>query len=262
MITWVCLRSLRLHVSKLVLATHLKNHLDDNTSCVFASNFLDELRFSHRIGEPILIANVAPPLQLGYVALGKLEGFSSGPGGGIEVRVANVQTLKTAITTLGSIPERDRISEIEDHQFDLLTGQKSAVGGAQEMQPLAYLPTLEHPFASQLSRIYRNRCSFSDVQTANGAPFIIRPLDQGGRWHINNFLFLDPEPGNLFARFAWTVGPKFQIIIDADAVSPDISDTVTRNGQLSLAEQHTQWPDRDALAWHLDQFMRRLHARK
>lgn len=87
---------------------------------------------------------------------------------------------------------------------------------------------------------------------------MIRPLHLGGELHVSNFLFLDPEPGALFERFAWTVGPQFEIIVDTHAVSPDIADTVNRTGMLALNDSVDSWPDREALAWHREQFFARL----
>jgi hypothetical protein len=102
------------------------------------------------------------------------------------------------------------------------------------------------------------RCCFSDVRTYSGMAYPIRPLEWGGLYHTGNFIYLDPEPGALFASFSWTIGPRLELLIDAYAVTSDIADTVNRSGMLAISDKAITSLDRDALAWHREQFFARL----
>lgn len=243
-------------MSKLILYAAVPADFDLGATQDFACAFDDELRFSNRLGESILIANIAPDMAQGCVAIGRLLRFESGADQTTLVRIEKIRPLINVVP-LPDIPQSERrMSELADSVFSEIVA--AAVGEGYEEDQFNHQSLSADAFAQQLRRAHDHRCGFSDVATEQGTAFMIQPPKDGGRWHTSNFLFLDPEPGKLFADFAWTVGPRFEIIMDAYAVGPNISDTVNRTGMLALRDMVASWPDRDALTWHRRQFFDRL----
>lgn len=231
-------------------------NLDDGATEAFPCAFSDELHFSHRLGEPILIANTAPAMEHGYVAIGRLKRFETDVDGGTRVQIEKIRSLIKVVPLSDMQDMQQRISEIPDIRFGEILAAALGEGYNEDQTAAGAIPV--DAFAQQLRQAQNDHCGFSDVATEEGTAFMIRPPEHGGRWHTDNFLFLDPEPGKLFANFAWTVGPQLEIIVDAYAVGPNVSDTVNRTGMLALKETLLSWPDRDALAWHRDRFFDRL----
>ena len=204
----------------------------------------------------IIVADISPNVVGAYVALGTLGAFDAQKNGTCLVRVDTLRPFETDMPLLEDAPVTLGMTEIDDAVFDRIA---TATLLSADEAGFAYDPAgARDLFSEQLSRQQQRRCSFSDVTTHKGQAVIIRPLDQGGAWQIGNFLFLDPEPGKLFSAFAWTIGPRLELIIDSYAVTPDISDTVNRSGMLAISDKAITTLDREALAWHRDQFFARL----
>lgn len=245
-------------MAKLIVFTRLGHDLGDGASRLFPCSSADARRFAHHIGEPVLIADITPSLAGGYIALGILRDFEIRDANGALARIDNIRTFAQDVPFQETPPDLEGISELADDLFERIAILATPAADADEaFSP--YLSTVPlDAFSTQLARQQGRRCSFSDVKTHSGAATIIRPLGLGGTWHIGNFLFLDPEPGQLFARFAWTIGPKLEILIDAYAMTSDISDTINRTGMLAISDRAIASLDRAAIAWHRQQFFNRL----
>jgi hypothetical protein len=214
------------------------------------------MRFGGHIGEKIVIADISPNIIGGYVALGTLGPFARQNSGACLVRIDNLHPLEADMPFAEERPATIGMAEIEDAVSARIT---TATMMAADEVSFAY--DTAGPldlFSEHLSRQQQRRCAFSDVTTHRGQAVIIRPLDQGGAWQIGNFQFLDREPGTLFSSFAWTIGPRLELLIDAYAVTSDIADTVNRSGMLAISDKAITSLDRDALAWHREQFFARL----
>jgi len=243
-------------VPRLIIFTHIGQILREGEAAQFRCAPGDALRFGGHMGEKIVIADISPNIAGGYVALGTLGSFAPQGSGAYLVRVDNLRPLETDIPFAEDRPTAIGMGEIEDTIFARIT---TATIMAADEASFAY--DTAGPldlFSEHLSRQQQRRCAFSDVTTHKGQAVIIRPLDQGGIWQIGNFLFLDPEPGTLFSSFAWTIGPRLELLIDAYAVTSDIADTVNRSGMLAISDKAITSLDRDALAWHREQFFTRL----
>jgi hypothetical protein len=223
---------------------------------LFPCTLVDELSFSRSIGRPIIIANTDPRFSQGYTALATLGGFTSQDGADTFAHLTNIRVFPDTVAYLEQPPEAVRISKLHEAQYQRIIS--SAVGAFDEAAPAGEPPVSINDFTEQLRRQQRYRCSFSGVETNEGVAFIIQPLGSGGLWHVSNFLYLDPEPGTLFASFAWTVGPNLQILINTHAASPGLAEAVSRTGQLVLSSTLRFPPDRSALAWHREQFFARF----
>lgn len=242
-------------MSRLIVFATIEMAPEKGDTESFGCAFSDELRFSSRIGEVVLIADVTPGITQGYIAIGRLRGFTSDVHGSTVVSIEEITPFLAAVEFSEPPQRQGHMSELADDVFERIIGR--ATGDMTETQLGAY-SIAKDVFSQQLRRANDDRCGFSDVATEQGQAFIIQPPSHGGRWHTSNFLFLDSEPGALFQTFAWTVGPRFEIIVDCHAVGPDISDTVNRTGMLAINDMVANWPDRDALAWHRQKFLARL----
>lgn len=247
-------------LSKFILFTDLDRLLLDGGTELFSLSASTALELFTMPGEQIIIASVSPSSPPGYVALGIVDAVSEGAEGRTQVRVASLRLFPETLAFTAP-PAQTGIVELSDSDFDQIIARSLGEKEIDDAAASDNFIVAIYQFTNQLSRQQNGRCYFSDVPTDNGVAAIIRPLDLGGVLHISNFLFLDPEPGVLFERFAWTVGPQFEIIIDMHAMRPDIADTVNRTGLLALSDAVATWPDREALAWHRQQFFARLGSR-
>jgi len=247
-----------MRVARLVVFTHLDHDLRDGASRQFTCSAAEARRHAHQVGTPILIADITPALAGGYVAQGILSGFRPHGAAGALALVEDIRAFPQDIPFQEPPPAAESLAELADDLFERIIAQARPAPDVDEaFSP--YLPTApQNAFAAQLARRQNRRCCFSDVKTNRGEAFIIRPLALGGTWNIGNFLFLDPEPGALFANFAWTIGPRLEILIDAYAVTSDIADTVNRAGMLAIADSMIATLDRTAIAWHREHFFQRL----
>jgi len=243
-------------VPRLIVFTHADQILRSGRSAQFRCAPGDASQFGARLGEKIVVADISPNVLGGYVALGILGTFGSRQTDASMVQVDNLTIFQPEIPFPEERPDTIGMAEIDEAALDRIA--TASLMSADEAG-FAYDTTGSVDlFSEHLSRQQQRRCSFSDVTTHKGQAVIIRPLDQGGIWQIGNFLFLDPEPGKLFSSFAWTVGPRLEILIDAYAVTPDIADTVNRSGMLAITDKAITTLDRTALAWHREQFFSRL----
>jgi hypothetical protein len=247
-------------LSKLILFIDLDRPLLDGGTEVFSVDTLDTTNLSVTLGEQIVIASVSPLSEPSYVALGIVDGTSEGAAGRTLVHIASLRLFPEALALPEAPPAQGGLAELSDADFDQIIVRSLGENEIDDAPASDNFVVAIYQFTSQLARQHHGRCSFSDVPTDNGVAAIIRPLKMGGQLHVSNFLFLDPEPGVMFERFAWTVGPQFEIITDMHAMRPDIADTVNRTGLLALSDTVATWPDREALAWHRQQFFARLGA--
>jgi hypothetical protein len=241
-------------VPTLMVLAALEDGLVSGSTHSFRCTLLDELRYSSRIGENIVIAEVHPTMERGYSAIGRLKGFATALDGTTSVVIEKIQPFPSLVAFSWDVPQDKGMAELDDGTYTRI--MEKVLGQADEMAS-SYEHAQVAEVTEQLKKIYRRRCNFSDVTTRWGRAYIIRPLELGGKMHISNFLFLDPEPGELFTAFAWTVGQKFEIIIDEYSVGPELSATCNSTGHLALTELVADWPDREALAWHRQQFFDR-----
>ncbi len=241
---------------RLIVFTHADQILRAGGSAHFRCAPGDALQFGGRIGEKIVVADINPNVAGGYVALGTLGSFAPSKSGGDLVKIDNLAPFEKDMPLGEEHPGAIGMAEIGDAVFDTITTatlmSADEVGFAYDTAGPVDL------FSEHLSRQQQRRCSFSDVTTHKGQAVIIRPLDQGGIWQIGNFLFLDPEPGKLFSSFAWTIGPRLELVVDTYAMTSDIADTVNRSGMLAITDKAITKLDRDAIAWHREQFFARL----
>jgi len=250
-------------VPKLVLYVALGANLAGDGTAVFPCKNADALEFAQHIGEQILIADIGHIAGPRFIALGRLEGFE-GEVWARRAVMADILEFPEPLDLVGPEAELGRMAELDDAMFQMII---EAVSTGDAPATYAYVREATVPFEAQdhlalefrrqLERERRRRCSFSDVETRAGDAWIIRPIRQGGTLHIRNCLYLDPEPGILFQKFAWTVGPQFQIIIDVQATEAGVAETVNRLGMLALGDDVSRWPDRSALDWHFEEFCRR-----
>ncbi|OAM77478.1 hypothetical protein A3840_09750 [Devosia elaeis] len=249
-----------MRVARLVVFTHLTHDLRDGASRSFACSAAEARHYADQIGAPILIADITPSLAGGYVAQGILAGFRPDGANGALAVVEDIHAFPRDIPFQKPPPEAEGLAELPGDLFErIIAVARPASDFDEAFSP--YRPMApQDAFAAQLARRQDRRCCFSDVRTHRGEAFIIRPLALGGTWDIGNFLFLDPEPGALFANFAWTIGPRLEILIDAYAVTPDIADTVNRSGMLAIGDSMIATLDRAAIAWHSEHFFQRLRA--
>lgn len=247
-------------MSKLILFTSLDRPLFDGGTEIFACRVDPTLALAARLGEQIIVASVPPSTEQGYLALGLLDRLSEDAEGQTLVQIASLRLFPEALSFLEE-PARDTgIVELSEGTFEQIIARSLGQNEIDDAPATDNFLAAIYQITNHLARQYERRCSFSDVLTDNGVACIIQPPDSGGQLHVSNFLFLDPEPGVLFQRFAWTVGPKFEIIVDTHAMGPDIADTVNRTGLLALNDAVATWPDREALAWHRERFFARLGA--
>jgi len=243
-------------LSKLLLLTVLDRELLDGGAELFELPETQDL--SDHFGDQVIIANTYPSSRQGYIALGILGGIKTGEPGVKSVYVSDIRLFPMPLPFDEQPANSYGIEDLTEERFSRIIAGALGQGELEENTGASSFSVAAYQFADQLGRRQNKRCSFSDVKTYNGVACMIRPVHLGGKLHISNFLFLDPEPGALFERFAWTVGPRFEIIVDTHAMSADVTDTVNRTGMLSLSDSIDAWPDREALAWHREQFFARL----
>lgn len=243
-------------MSKLLLFTVLDRELLDGGAELFELPDLPNL--TDRSGDQVIIADTQPSLKQGYIALGILGDLKIGGPGAGSVYVSDIRLFPSPLP-FDEQPANSRgIEDLTEERFNRIIADALGEEGLDEKTGASSFSVSAYQFAEQLGRQQNMRCSFADEKTYNGVASVIRPLHLGGKLHVSNFLFLDPEPGALFERFAWTVGPQFEIIVDTHTTSPDVTDTVNRTGMLALSDSIDAWPDREALAWHREQFFARL----
>ena len=240
-------------MSKLILFSTLDQDLKDGASFAFLCTLDDEINFSHRLGEPIIVANIGTGLAPGYAALGELDRFSSDAAGNSYAHLKSIRPFFDTIPFLERPPERLQIGDLHDDLYEEIISRVVGVRDAEEAFAGGFIsPPLARIFA-QVERTQKSYCCFSDIITDSGVATFIRPPEYGGALHVSNLLFLDGEPSELFKSFGWTLGSDHQVIVDLYSVTPDFAATVNRTGKLALRGSVSL--DLDALAWHRQQFI-------
>ena len=151
-------------------------------------------------------------------------------------------------------------SVLSDTSDSIPFGEAAPLYGADEAGTIFESLDIYGQIGRQVRNAAQDLCAFSGVTVlpGEGSATLIRPIDDGGRVHARNFIYLHEEPSRLFNHFAWTVGPDMEIIADAWATGTDVLSTVNSTGKLLVGEEQRHWPDERALAWHRQRFFDRL----
>lgn len=220
----------------------------------------DGLSFAWCLGQEVLVAttlsDTGPPLLF---ATATLDRFVT-RGRSRFALLTNLQLADSEIQ-LPDLPRTAVFSWLRDTMFTQAPLPRHAAFLELQEAPAAFVALdIYRDIGRQLRETRRGECSFSGVKVAlgEGTATPIRPLDAGGEVHIRNFIFLHDEPAHLFNSFAWTIGPDFEIIIDASAAGTGLVSTINRTGKLLVGADQANWPDERALAWHRQRFLERL----
>jgi hypothetical protein len=240
-------------VSRLAFLVSDNVDLADHGRIELACLYGDAIKLAGRVGQPILIARREPFGAATYIALANIGDIPVSADSSASLRLEQVHYFSRPVPLVSTPSDTSQLIELAASDFEQIAMHASGQDDWAE-NSLPQRDLFTHQLAVQEDEI----CAFSGVRTADGMAFIIRPLELGGKWHIENFLFLDPEPGNLFSALAWTIGPQLEIIVDAFAMGADIAETVSRSGILALNRDAQFAPDQAALAWHREQFFARL----
>ncbi len=245
-------------MSRLIIYAALDDAQLGAESAVFDYDLDDEINYGHRVGEPVLIANIGPSYAEAYVGLGKLSGFETLPGFVNAARVEGLVFFPAPIPLAEPKPPRVGVFEISDENFDRIIGEVVDPMRVEEGAP-GYEPAIsESAFLQQLRREQADRCSFSGVKSDTLEACIIQPLEHGGHWHISNFLLLDAEAAHSFSRFDWSVGPMFEILLNTHAVGRDGIEAASPKGMIDMPYKSVTRLDRAAVNWHRERFFARL----
>ena len=240
-------------MSKLILFADFDHDLKDGASHAFLCTLDDEINFSHRLGEQIIVANIGAGRAPGYEALAKLDHFSSDRAGNIYAQLESIRPFIDTISFRESPPRQPQIRQLHDDLYDEIISMVLGAKNAGEAFASGFISSPLDRIFAQVERAQKSYCSLSDIVTDNGVATFIRPLHHGGAMHVSNLLFLDGEASELFKFFGWTVGASDQIVIDLYSVTPDFAVTVNKTGKLVLRSPVLL--DQEALAWHRQQFV-------
>jgi len=232
--------------------------LGDESVAELPCSYRDALKLAQQIKDPILIAQRGPFGTASYIALANIEQVPV-VDNSASLRLGEIYHFFRPVPVASELPDTTQLINLAIHDFEWIIRQASGANSWEESPTPSTIAVPRELFTQQLSAQQREICAFSGTRTSDGMAFIIRPLDQGGAWHIDNFLFLDVEPGELFAAFAWTIGPQLQIIIDTHAVTRGMTEAFNQTGMLAISDKAITTLDRTALAWHRERFFARLH---
>ena len=217
----------------------------------------DELRFSSYLGDRVALAyyftNDGPLYQFARATLDRFKTESSQTVA-VFSRLTFNQDIEQPVYASGPV-----FSELPD-MSDSIPIYDTPLYGADEAVTNFETLDIYGQIGRQVRETANNRCAFCGltVLLGEGSATLIRPIDDGGRVHVRNFIYLQEEPSRLFNRFAWTVGPDMEIITDTWATGTDVLSTVNSTGKLLVGEEQRHWPDERALAWHRQRFFDRL----
>lgn len=232
---------------------------------VVACSLTDELRFSSHIGEDVSLAfMVSENGPLSIFATANLDRFTS-TNGDTRAVFTNLVILREELEhpnlSVGSVFSfRSNTSDLfAPRSITPHTGGDEAFSTFVSFDDATPLE-IYGQIGQQVRNIARGICALSGVTVSHsdGSATPIRPVDTGGEVHARNFIFLHDEPAQSFNRFAWTVGPDFEIIVDAWATGTNVLSTVNATGKLLVGDDQRNWPDETALAWHRQKFLERL----
>ena len=209
-----------------------------------------------RMGENVLIANVDQSGTAQYVALGRLVGFRTDESGLGFVQLDQINSLPKPALTF-NLSQTNEIIELSDDDFKDIIRETSDM--FDEASALFHRAAGSGLLMDQLGRQTDYRCAFSGVYTGNAVATIIRPIEDGGRVHISNFLYLDREVSDPFSNFHWTVGAEMEVITNTHLMTPELLEIIIPGGQLAVSRNGLESPDPDALAWHRSQFFARIN---
>jgi hypothetical protein len=218
----------------------------------------DEMRHSPHIGQEVLLAyQVVTDGPAMIFARATLTEFAS--QGADTVAVFTGPSILPDETEISGRFQAGPFELVADEDYPQPASGRLAYS-AQEAGAFFTRSDLLGQIAAQVRLNARSVCSFSGVPVAFGEGMAnpIRPLALGGQEHVRNFIYLHDEPAELFNRFAWTVGPNLEIVVDTYALTASVLPTVNPTGKLLVSEDPSERPDERALAWHREQFMQRL----
>lgn len=242
----------------LAIALYGDEQLDEAGQVLLACPESSAAALAAHIGGPVLIASNPARGAPYYLASGMIGEVVANAPDGPDLRIEQIKLFPRRVLASAALKMPGHPVELTEQEFERAALQAIGLTGLSEYSPFYHAEAPPDEFARQLAQQQGRRCAFSDVPTYTGTAFIIRPLDRGGRWQIGNFLYLDPEPGRLFSAFAWTLGPRLEILIDAYAMGAGSGETVNRAGMLAVSDRTVASLDRNAIAWHRKQFFERL----
>jgi hypothetical protein len=245
-------------MSTLVICTVLDPDDLRGAELSLACALSDELRYSSRIGGDILVAQTGAGATPAYVALGKLAGFSSDRTGATTAIITNLAPIPAPIPLRQGPAGPTAMFEIADETYQKILAQIAYPMDVEEGAAAFDMTLVDSQFLRQLRREQEDICSFSGVRSGNLEAVIIRPLEQGGTWHISSFILLEEAAGAEFRKFNWSIGPQFQLLINAHAVGQDGMETASPTGMLVMPPWMIERLDCAALDWHRAQFFDRL----
>ncbi|QQR39515.1 hypothetical protein [Devosia rhizoryzae] len=108
-------------MSKLAIFIHQDRILPEGETVSLPSTFRDELNFSSRIGDPILVANIGAPLHQGFIALGMLQGFTS-EGHETLALIGSIRNFPQVATFRQDNPAGAGMFEVSDATFTDVIG--------------------------------------------------------------------------------------------------------------------------------------------
>jgi hypothetical protein len=114
--------------------------------------------------------------------------------------------------------------------------------------------------SKQVSANFGFRCALTGDFTS-GEPLEVtpvRPVLDGGKLHVGNFLLLSRLAAHAFNRFQLTVGPGLEIIGDYSLIKSDLLAALNPRGLLTNAPKPLRFLDMESLAWHRRQFFARI----
>jgi hypothetical protein len=217
------------------------------------------------IGSEVLLYGKEGGRDVYYCATARVREMEKRADGSIEtVRLNKLQwfgrhVLRRAAQSLWeSLTDQD-FTEIVDEGLSKLMGNWLEPDSQAELAspiPLENYASV----AKQVSANFGFRCAltgyFNSNEPLEATP--IRPVPDGGRLHVGNFLLLGRPAAYAFSRFQLSVGPSLEIIIDSSLIKSDLLAALNPRGLLTDAPDPLRFVDMDSLAWHRQQFFARL----
>lgn len=244
-------------MSKLAIYTEVAEFSAPNTELDVPCALDQHRQFAERLGEAVLLAHVDQSSTAIYLALGQLAGFYVDDFGIGYARLNQINALPNSALAFSSSETGKPIVEIPDKDFEAVI--RDAGAELDETAVSFHRAGDSGIFMDQLGRQTHYLCAFSGIYTGSPMATIIRPIEQGGRYHITNFLYLDREVSDSFTNFQWTVGADMEIIVNTHALAGELLEILIAGGQLAVNKGSLASPDPEALTWHRAAFFARIN---
>lgn len=105
---------------------------------------------------------------------------------------------------------------------------------------------------------YGSVCALTGSFVGPFEPASIKPRKAGGELHAANILPLVDAAWRAFLNLDLTIGPNYEIIVDASRIDPELAEQLNPSGRLIVPDEPLRQPDAQSLAWHRAQFFARL----